>query len=235
MTKPIRGLIPPLVTPLKEGQIDVRSLERLVDHLSPYVDGYLVGGSVGESSSLSLSERIQVLEVVAARKPDGHVLAVVVSDNALPHCQALAEAARAAGADLAVFLAPSYYAISQSMLREFAGGIASCTSLPLCLYDNPQVSGLELSVPDMLALHEAVPAVTYVKVTDPRPEKVLTLRRESRLRVFAGEDAVLWHMLARGADGAMVGLSMIYPEATARLWAHFRRATVTRRWRPIES
>jgi 4-hydroxy-tetrahydrodipicolinate synthase len=39
--------------------------------------------------------------------------------------------------------------------------------------------------------------------------------------VLAGDDAVLWHQLERGAEGAMVALPMIYPEATASLWRAF--------------
>ena len=63
---PVTGVHPPLPTPMDGGAIDFESLERLVEHLDPHVDGLLYGGSISETTSLSVEERISVIEAVAA-------------------------------------------------------------------------------------------------------------------------------------------------------------------------
>lgn len=218
MQKQITGFIPPIATPMRDGKVDVPSLERLVDYLAPYVNGYLVGGSVGENPSLTLAERILIAEVVAARKHSSHILAVSVADNALPNCFELARMASRVKADLAMVLCPTYYTNSRAMLCSFIGAIGSKSDIPLCLYDNPEASGVKLSVEDIAAIARAVPQLRHIKVTDPDPNKVAALKCGADLGIHAGDDIVLWHMLSRGADGAMVGIPMIYPEQAAAFW-----------------
>ena len=53
---------PPLPTPLQNGRIDLASLDRMLERLAPHVDGVLYGGSVSETASLTLDERVEVLE-----------------------------------------------------------------------------------------------------------------------------------------------------------------------------
>ena len=91
---PVTGFVPPIPTPMRNGALDVTSLERLVQALAPNVAGYLVGGSVGEHPSLTVEERLQALQVVASCKEPRHSLVVSIGDNALPNVRRLAESAR---------------------------------------------------------------------------------------------------------------------------------------------
>jgi 4-hydroxy-tetrahydrodipicolinate synthase len=214
----ITGLIPPIVTPFYEGRLDIGSLQQVVDYVGPVVSGVLVGGSVGEHPSLSLEERITLVQTVARCKRPEHTLVASVADNSIENSIRLAKAAEEAGADLLIVSSPNYYANSRPMVCSFLQALAACTSLELCLYDNPLATHTWFSVADLVSLAETVPRLTHVKVTDLAPEKVARLCRETSLTVLAGEDAVLWRMLTRGAHGAMVALPMIYPQQARVVW-----------------
>jgi len=95
----VTGLLPPIPTPFRDGRVDFESLRRLVDDLRGPVDGILVRGSVGETPSLTVSERIEVMETVAEQLDDDAFLAVSVADNAgVRGRQRYRQLARAGGA-----------------------------------------------------------------------------------------------------------------------------------------
>ena len=215
---PVTGLVPPIVTPFYGGRLDLESLQRVVEYVGPVVSGFLVGGSVGEHPSLSLDERIALIRAVARYRRPEHTLVASVADNSIEHSIRLAQAAEEAGADLLIASSPNYYAATVPMVSAYLQTLAAHTSRELCLYDNPLATHITFSVADLKVLAETVPRLTHVKVTDPAPEKVAGLRRETSLIVHAGEDAVLWRMLTRGAHGAMVALPMIYPQEAQKVW-----------------
>ena len=79
----VTGFLPPIATPFLDGGLDLPSLQRLMEYLVDDVDGYLIGGSVGEVASLTLEERETLMR--ARRAGFGGTrsrLAVSISDNA---------------------------------------------------------------------------------------------------------------------------------------------------------
>ncbi len=223
----LSGFIPPIATPYRDGKLDLDSLKRLIDDLAEHVSGFLVGGSVGEHPNLTLAERIQVLETVARYKDPRHTLVASISSNCLEESRILAVVAGEAQADVAMVSCPTYYTNDLDMLCAYFARLGELSPSELCLYDNPTASRTSLSVAAIRALVAATPRLTHVKVTDPSPEKVATLRRETDLVVLAGEDVVLWQMLSRGAHGAMVALPMIYPKVASELWRAWLAGDVT--------
>jgi 4-hydroxy-tetrahydrodipicolinate synthase len=219
----LTGLVPPISTPFRDGALDLPSLDRLLDHLAEHVSGYLVGGSVGEVASLTLEERAALMRAAAARRPEGHALAVSISDNAIANSRRLSDVAGEIGADVLMVSCPNYYGNSLQMLVEYFGAIGDFASADICLYDNPVASHTLLSIDDIRALTEAVPRLTHIKVTDTAIDKVAALRAATDLVICAGDDAVLWNQLARGVDGAMVALPLIAPEIASALWRSYER------------
>lgn len=222
----VTGLVPPIPTPLRGGQLDAPSLRRLVHSLAPFVNGYLVGGSVGEHPSLSIEERLAALRIVAASKGPQHKLVASIGDNALPNVRRLAEEATACAADLLILSVPNYFTNTRAGLIAYLRAVASFSDLALCLYDNPVASHTMLSVEDIVAMAAAEPKLTHIKVTDLALDKVAALREQTTLTVHSGDDAVLWGHLVRGAQGAMVALPLFYPSLAARLWAAVQRGAM---------
>ncbi|HZS88210.1 MAG TPA: dihydrodipicolinate synthase family protein [Chloroflexota bacterium] len=220
---PVTGLVPPIVTPFYEGRLDLESLRQVVAYVGPTVAGFLVGGSVGEHPSLTLDERIALIRAVAAYKNPEHALVASIADNSIENSAVLAAAAQEAGADLLILSPPNYYSNNLPMVRAFLQDLAARTTLDLCLYDNPLATHTAFSVADIAALAETVPRLSHIKVTDLAPDKVAELCRRTSLTVHAGEDAVLWRMLTRGAHGAMVALPMVYPAEAMAVWDELQK------------
>jgi 4-hydroxy-tetrahydrodipicolinate synthase len=214
---PVTGLIPPIPSPLTDGRLDLRSLERIVEDISPHVSGMLVGGGVGEVASLSIDERVTLFEAVKRMLPEGLCLAVSIADNSLEHTRRLAEAAAEAGASLVVASCPGYYANDVGMLKAYFTTVSALAPIDLCLYDNPFSSHTTLSVADIAAIAACAPRMTHVKVTDLSPGKAAALKEATDLIVCAGDDAVLWEQI-HDADAVMVAAPLIYPEECAALW-----------------
>jgi 4-hydroxy-tetrahydrodipicolinate synthase len=220
----VTGLVPPIATPFQDGAIDLESLRRMLDDLAAHVSGVLVGGSVGETASLTVDERITLMhEVERHLDRNRHFLAVSISDNAIDYSRRLADAAGEVRADLVMVSCPNYYANDRTMLEEYFGSISSFVPCDICLYDNPIASHTLLSVADIVALTAAASRLTHIKVTDTSVEKVAALREATDLVILSGDDAVLWHQLTRGAEGGMVALPMIYPDRAHRIWTAFSR------------
>lgn len=214
----VTGFLPPIVTPMLDGKLDEASLARELDYLADHVQGYLVGGSLGEVASLTLDERERLMRLCASHVQGERALAVSISDNCLDTSRRLAEVAAEAGADLVVVSCPNYFTNDRDMLVAYFGALAEFVPVDICLYDNPIASNTQLSIETLAAIHQAVPRVSHIKVTDTALEKVAALRETTGYVVYAGDDAVLWHQLSRGAHGAMVALPMIYPECASSLW-----------------
>lgn len=217
-TKSVRGLLPPITTPMKDGQLDLLSLRRQLEYIDPHVDGYLVGGSVGEVASLTIEEREVLIRTCADHARGQQQLAVSISDNSIDHSRRLAELAGEVDASVVMVSCPNYYANDLGMLIEYFGAVGDFAPADICIYDNPIASHTQLSVPDIVAIATEVPRVTHVKVTDTAVEKVGALHSATDLVLHAGDDAVLWHQLTRGADGAMVALPMVFPECARKVF-----------------
>ena len=217
----VSGFVPPLVTPMSDGEVDHDSLKRVLDDIAEVVSGVLIGGSVGEIPSLTVEERIGLMQTVKQHLDQDKFFAFSVADNSIRNTLELAAAAEQIGVDLLVVFPPNYFASDIRMLKEYFAAVSAATHTNLCLYDNPEASHTELSVEDIRAIMAVSPTLNHVKVTDTSIEKVRMLRESTDLTVLSGEDAVLWHQLNRGATGAMVALPMIYPELVLRFWKAF--------------
>lgn len=214
----VAGVVPPIPTPFLDGKVDDTSLRRMLDHLGESIDGVLVGGSTGETPSLTIDERERIIRAVANHLNGDRSLAVSIADNSIEHTRRLAEVAIENGAALLVLSCPSYFPNDRAMLEAYFGAVAEFTDGELCLYDNPITSKTWLSVDDIRAISAAVPRLNHVKLTDTAREKGTLLKERVGLRLFAGDDSVLWHHLECGADGVMTAIPLVRPEGAARLW-----------------
>ena len=135
----LHGIVPPLVTPLAgRDQLDVRGLERLIEHvIAGGVHGLLVLGSTGELAGLGTRLRRDVI-ARAGRLIRGRVPFIVgVTDPSLAETLALASHAMVAGAAAVVVTVPYYLPPSQDELVDYVRTIAREQPLPVMLYNIP--------------------------------------------------------------------------------------------------
>src|SRR5262252_8536238 len=142
MKMPCFGIIPPLVTPLRDrDRLDESGLERLVEHvLGGGVSGLFILGTTGEGPSLSYRLRREFVERVC-RQVKGRVPVLVgITDTSFVESVSVARHAADAGADAVVVAPPYYMPEGQPELLEWIEHLVPELPLPLFLYNMPPLT-----------------------------------------------------------------------------------------------
>lgn len=231
MTIQLHGLVAATHTPFHaDGSLNLAVVEQQAAHLlARQVTTVFIGGSTGESHSLSLSER-QALSQQWSEVARGTFLRVVVhvGSNCLTDAKTLAAQAQQLGAVAISALAPSYFKPrSLEALVACAADIASAApQTPFYFYDIPVLTGVNFSMPDFLTqARDRIPTLAGIKFTNPDMMAYqLCLRAESgRWDVPFGCDEFLLAALALGAKGAVGSSFNFAAPIYHRLIAAFER------------
>lgn len=183
------------------------------------VDGLIVGGSLGEGSTLTPEEKIEIARtarsVTASRLP---VLLTVAASSTAAAVD-LARRAEAGGVDGLMVLPPMQYKASPEETLAWFLAVAGATGLPLMIYNNPVSYAIDVTV-EMLARLAENPRVVAVKESSDDVRRVTRIRHAlgDRLRIFAGVDNLALESLLVGADGWVAGLVDAFPKETVAIW-----------------
>jgi N-acetylneuraminate lyase len=229
--QPLTGLVAATHTPFHaDGGLNLAAVERQAELLLRHgVAAAFVGGSTGESQSLTVGERLALAQRWA-EVARGTPLRVVVhvGSNCLADARTLAAQAQALGATAIAALAPSYFKPrTLEALAACCAEVASAAAgLPFYFYDIPALTGVALPMPEFLDLAaEAVPTLAGLKFTNP---DLLAYQRCLRCRGGAfdvpwGTDEYLLAALALGAAGAVGSSYNFAAPLYQRLLAAFAR------------
>jgi len=219
----LRGSYPPLVTPFRDGAVDVDAFVSLVDRqVGAGSHGILVCGTTAEPSTLTIAERVLLLrEAVRAVRGRLPIVAAVGSQS---HAETL-ELVRAAerdGADALLVVTPYYVRPPQRGLVEYFVDLAGRTALPLLVYHIPGRTAVEMPVETFERIAERAPNLVGVKHASPDVNLVtkLRLRLGEEFRVFVGLEDLSLPMLAVGAAGLMNAVGNLVPGKVAALCEH---------------
>ena len=207
----IKGLIAATHTPFHhDGSLNLSIVEKQASHLqSTGVSAVFVGGTTGESHSLTVAERLALtarwMEVTR-----GTSLGVVVhvGANCLADVCTLAAQAQALGASAISALTPSYFkpANVPALVDCCVQITAAAPELPFFLYDIPSFTGVSLSMPDFLTMgRERLPTLSGIKFSNPDAMMFQQCLHHSDAAfcILWGMDECLLAGLALGATGAV--------------------------------
>jgi 4-hydroxy-tetrahydrodipicolinate synthase len=131
------GSLPVIPTPFYQGKIDFDGLLSLFDRLLPALEGLTLCGSTGECVSLSLEERIELMDFAVRNvRPDKIVVAGLTHTN-LQEIINLARHAARVGIRAGLVPCPYYFPNSFPMVLDFFKALDRASDLDLVLYDNP--------------------------------------------------------------------------------------------------
>lgn len=220
----IKGSLPALVTPFKDGKVDFDALERLVEwHIEEGSDGLVPVGTTGESPTVSKSEHKEVIsrvvDLVAGRVP---VIAGTGS-NATAQSLDMLQHAEAAGADAALVVTPYYNKPNQAGLLSHYKVLHDNSNLPIILYNIPGRCVIDI-LPETMAEMARWPRIIGVK------DATGSMERVSQQRALCGkafvqlsaEDAAALGFNAHGGRGCISVTANIAP----RLCAEFQKASL---------
>jgi 4-hydroxy-tetrahydrodipicolinate synthase len=214
------GAMTALVTPMRDGQVDRKSLEELVEaQLAGGIDALVPCGTTGESATLSHEEHAEVLRIVVhAAKKRVPVLAGAGS-NSTAEAISLSKAAREAGADGLLHITPYYNRPTQEGLYQHFKAIADAVPLPTVVYNVPSRTGCDLGVDTLERLAKLSPIVGIKEATGSvvRTQQIIS-RLGDRLVVLSGEDAINYPLYCVGARGCISVVSNVAPKLVSEIW-----------------
>ncbi|TYB41871.1 dihydrodipicolinate synthase family protein [Actinomadura chibensis] len=228
-TVPLAGVVPPVCTPLTPDlRVDVRSLERLVDHLvGAGVDGLFVLGSTGEAAFLPDGHRRTVLETVV-KHVAGEVPVLggaidMTTLRVIEHARVAADV----GCDAVVATAPFYARTHPAEVEAHLRRVAEAVQVPLYAYDLPVSVHSKLDSGTLLRLAaEGVLAGVKDSSGDDGGLRALTVALRdagtSGFSVLTGAELTVDAAFAMGVDGVVPGLGNVDPSGYVRLYRHCR-------------
>ncbi len=211
-----------LVTPFDEHlEIDRASLKGLVEYvIAGGVDFLVVLGTTAETATLSAGERAEVAGIVAevngGRVP---MLAGVGGNNTREVARELAASPWLKDFQGVLSITPCYNKPNQKGLFEHFRELAAVSPLPLCLYNVPGRSGVNLCPGTVARLADECPNIVAVKEASGRFDQATDLVRGRRegFSLLSGDDALTLPLLSVGFDGVISVLANVVPEACVRL------------------
>ena len=215
----IKGSLPALVTPFKNGAVDFETLKKLVEwHIGEGSHGLVPVGTTGESPTLTHDEHESVVEevvrAVAGRVP---VIAGAGSNNTVESMRFVQHAAKV-GATAALVVTPYYNKPTQRGLIAHFTALHDCCDLPIVIYNIPGRSVVDMT-PDTMGELAKLPRIIGVKAATGDLARVCQQRLTCGPDFIqvSGEDATAHGFNAQGGTGCISVTANVAPKLCATL------------------
>lgn len=211
------GVLPALVTPLKNGDIFNPAAFRalLARVYAAGVHGIYVCGQTGEGLQIPVAVRKQVAEVAVDASPEGKLVMIHVGAHRTLDAIELARHAYTAGAH-AISALPPFGAYPFAEVKEYYQSIARASDLPLYVYYFPEISPAIATLERILELCD-IPNVAGLKFTDFDLYR-LSLIRRAGYTIFNGRDEVFAAGMLMGASGGIGSFYNVVPELFVQIY-----------------
>lgn len=233
-----KGVLPAIITPFTSNdQLDMQLFEKnLMAQVDAGVDGIIIGGSLGEASTLTVDEKERLI-THALVKLNGSIpvilnIAESSTSEALYHVK-LANQWKVQGLML---LPPMRYKSDDRETVQYFRTIADATDLPIMIYNNPVDYKIEITI-EMFDQMSDCKNITAVKESTRDVTNVTRMKNSfgDRYRILCGVDTIAMEELLLGADGWVAGLVNAFPNETVAIYnliqqGKIEEATKIYRW-----
>lgn len=220
---PLRGIIPPLVTPLLDNDtLDIKGLECLIERLiAGGVHGLFILGTTGEAQSISYHLRRQMVEEASRINNKRLPLLVCISDTSITESINLANIAAKCGADAVVSAPPYYYAPSQVELAEFYLDLVDRLPLPLFLYNMPSHTKVNFAPETIRAIAENKNVIGFKDSSANAVyfQSVMTAMKDvPHFSMLVGPEEITAEVVLMGGHGGINGGANLFPELYVNIY-----------------
>ena len=226
MKQALQGVIPPVVTPFADEELDLEAFRANIARWDQTgLSGYLVLGSNGENVFLDDGEK---LDLVAACRETAAADKIVMAGTGCESTRAtvrLTARAADAGADCALVITPGYYGgqMTPARLEAHYLAVADAATIPILLYNVPKFTGLNLA-PAVVAKLAVHPNIVGIKDSSGDVGQLIQIRRRTpeEFAVFVGAAGAFYPGLCVGAVGGILAVANAAPELCVALHERFR-------------
>jgi len=216
-----KGVMPAVTTKFTAtDELDLNSFRlNLEAQLNAGVSGIILGGTLGEASTLTADEKKTMVESTVAYV-DGKVPVIMnIAEQSTAGAIKAAMSARDQGASGLMVLPPMRYKATDYETVAYFKAIAQSTDLPIMIYNNPVDYGIEVSL-EMFEELIKLPTIQAVKESTRDISNITRIKSRfgDRLKVLTGVDTLGLESLLMGADGWVAGLVCAFPAETVAIY-----------------
>lgn len=233
-----RGVFPAMTTKFHEDEsLDLETLNYNIQaQLKAGVHGIILGGSLGEASTLLFSEK-ETLVKFALEKIAGKVPVILnIAEGSTAEAIRQVTCAESWGVQAFMLLPPMRYRSDDRETTTFFKSVANATSCPIMLYNNPVDYKTEIT----LAMLEELAPISNIQAIKESSRDVTNVTRiinkfGDRYKVLCGVDTLTVEEMVMGAEGVVGGLVCAFPEETVKLYelitsGEIKKAVTLFRW-----
>ncbi len=212
-----KGVFPALLTPFTaDDQVDLIMYEKNLNaQVDAGVRGIIIGGSLGEASTLSIEEKETLVRFSVAHLAGKIPVIMNIAEGSTKEAVSQARLAKEWGADGLMLLPPMRYKADDRETVEFFKAVARNTDLPIMIYNNPVDYKIDVTL-DMFQELTEFPHINAIKESTRDVTNITRLRNRfgNRFAILCGVDPLTVEELALGADGLVAGLVDAFPKET---------------------
>lgn len=216
------GVVVPMVTPVtKEGDIDVKAVERIIDNFAKYNVSALLMGTTGEGNSVAVEQGVKMIEAAAKAAAGRITIYAGLAGNCVSEQMEATKKFVAAGADVIAATLPCYYALTPEQMMKYYTDLADVLTIPLMLYNITITTHMSIPVDviEKLSHHPNIVGLKDSEDNQGRMEEILSLVADrDDFAYFCGCAANSAKALSLGADGIVPSVGNYLPKMYADLF-----------------
>ncbi len=205
-----------LVTPFKDGKIDYKKLEELIEyHIANKTDSIIICGTTGESATMSDSERKEAIKFTVEKTNKRIPVIAGTGGNNTAYSIELSKYAESVGVDALLVVTPYYNKATQKGVIAHYKSIAESVNTPIILYNVPGRTGVNIAPETVKILSEIknIEAIKEASGDIAQVAEIIRLCRED-FYVYSGNDDSIVPLLSLGGKGVISVVANILPKET---------------------
>lgn len=218
-----KGSCVALVTPFKDGGVDYEALKELVNwHIEQGTDCIVPCGCTGEAATLTPDEHREVIKFVIGEVTGRVKVMPGTGSNSTWEAIELTGYAMKAGADGALIITPYYNKPTQEGLYRHYKKIAESVDIPICLYNVPSRTGVNM-LPDTVERLSQIKNIVAIKEAAGKVAQCAEIIRlcGDNITLLSGDDSLTYSMMALGGKGVVSVLANVVPDVVGDMTDSF--------------
>lgn len=224
-----QGVYPAITTKFDQNDnLDLDAFKKNLEvQLASGIHGVILGGTLGEASTLTEEEKDQLIKTTIEVTKGDIPVVINIAEQSTRGAIAAAKRAESNGANGLMLLPPMRYKADDRETVEYFKAVAAATALPIMIYNNPVDYKIEVTI-DMFEQLVPISNIQAIKESTRDVTNVTRLKSKfgDRFAVLCGVDTLAMETMINGADGWVGGLVCAFPAETVAIYELFKAGRI---------